>query len=371
MPVATSTETVTPTSPTTTGTLKLRGQTEAPITSAYPDLDEKGWTVVKGVVPKEKAAKYVDRMYEWAEKYGTGFKRDDRETWQIKNMPAFNKAGLINRNGVGHEQFVWDMRSEPALIDAFAKIWGTDQLLVSFDGINITLPYKDDLGWRAEPWPHVDQSPLKRYKHCIQGIINLADNGPKDGGLMILDGSFQLYNQFFEENDADKPADGWSWLDQYSFTEKQMQWFYDHGCKWTKLACEPGDLLLWDSRCVHYGAHAEGDNPRLAMYVCYKPAKDATPECLAVRKRLMKDWGMTSHDPLIFRERGTQIFGKKTPNEREVPDDKPILSDRAKQLAGITEYPGLSYPDTTGLEYSQLEYGPGLAGNRDTSGDPA
>ena len=45
---------------------------------------------------------------------------------------------------------------------------------VGLDGINITLPYHDDLGSRGEPWPHVDQSPLKRYKHCIQGIVNLV-----------------------------------------------------------------------------------------------------------------------------------------------------------------------------------------------------
>ena len=86
---------------------------------------------------------------------------------------------------------------------------------------------------------------------------------------MILDGSFELYNQFFDEHDMDKPAEGWSWLDSYPFTEKQMEWFYEKGCKWIKLEADPGDLLLWDSRAVHYGAHAEGDNPRFAM--CESP----------------------------------------------------------------------------------------------------
>ena len=41
------------------------------------------------------------------------------------------RGGLFNRHGCGQEQYAWDMRTEPALIDAFAKIWGTEELLVS------------------------------------------------------------------------------------------------------------------------------------------------------------------------------------------------------------------------------------------------
>jgi hypothetical protein len=73
----------------------------------------------------------------------------------------------------------------------FADIWGTSELLVSFgepwrrtqcviltclDGVNVSLPYpKGELDEeRSAPWPHVDQSPLRRYKHCIQGLVNLV-----------------------------------------------------------------------------------------------------------------------------------------------------------------------------------------------------
>lgn len=41
-------------------------------------------------------------------------------------------GGLFHRYGVAHEQFAWDIRSEPAVIDVFASIWGTEELLVSF-----------------------------------------------------------------------------------------------------------------------------------------------------------------------------------------------------------------------------------------------
>ena len=73
---------------------------------------------------------------------------------------------------------------EPNVVEAFAKIWGTDELLVSFDGMNVTLPSRDKPA--AKPWPHVDQSPLRRGLHCVQGIINLSPAGPEDGSLVVF-----------------------------------------------------------------------------------------------------------------------------------------------------------------------------------------
>ena len=41
-------------------------------------------------------------------------------------------GGLYNRYGVAHEQVCWNIREEPKVIEAFARVWGTDDLLVSF-----------------------------------------------------------------------------------------------------------------------------------------------------------------------------------------------------------------------------------------------
>jgi hypothetical protein len=61
---------------------------------------------------------------------------------------------------------MWEARMEPKILDAFAKIWGTDELLVSFDALNVTLPNrKDKLAIGA--WPRVDQSPFRRGLHCV------------------------------------------------------------------------------------------------------------------------------------------------------------------------------------------------------------
>lgn len=45
---------------------------------------------------------------------------------------------------------------------AFSKLWETEELLCSFDGIKIDLPRRKDVKWT--PWPHCDHNPdVKGY----------------------------------------------------------------------------------------------------------------------------------------------------------------------------------------------------------------
>jgi len=155
---------------------------------------------------------------------------------------------------------------------------------------------------------------------------------------MVLEGSFALYNTFFESHEHEAPPGGWSERDSYHHTKDQLEWFYERGCKWKKIEAGPGDVILWDSRCIHYGAAAEGDRPRIATYVCYKPAKDATKEVNEVRREAIENYHNTSHDPLMFRLTGTRIRGPLSEDEQTHPRDLPVLSDRAKQLAGQKAY---------------------------------
>ena len=91
---------------------------------------------------------------------------------------------------------------------------------------------------------------------------------------MVLDGSFSRYNAFFESHEDQAPPGGWSMRNGFHYTEKQLQWFYDKGCKWHKVEAGPGDVILWDSRCVHYGAGAEpeANSPRVATCMSKKVA---------------------------------------------------------------------------------------------------
>lgn len=81
---------------------------------------------------------------------------------------------------------------------------------------------------------------------------------------MVLESSLPLYATFFDTHPELEPTEGWPERDFFMFREEDIKWFEERGCKWKKVEASPGDLILWDSRCVHYGAAAKGETPRVA-----------------------------------------------------------------------------------------------------------
>ncbi|KAI8310466.1 hypothetical protein K4K61_000541 [Colletotrichum sp. SAR11_59] len=292
------------------------------------DLRTKGYAVVKGAIPRERAVEYQQRALKWLTSFGLPLDLDDPSTWLAENMPVQSKLNTFDNYCVVHEKFMWDARMEPGVVDAFSKVWNTNELLVSFDSLNITLPGRKDKSPRA-PWPHVDQSPFKRGLHCIQGIINLSHVGDEDGSLMVLPGS-NAYNAEFFDSQADRSS--WPEIDWRRFSEEEMKWFEGKGLKACKVKAEPGDLILWDSRTVHWGAEPTGNSKtiRTVIYASYSPAKLAKREALEEKARVFNVYGATTHwahDNIWLR-----------PQLAHLPDDSQPASRRI--VVGISGVPG-------------------------------
>jgi hypothetical protein len=49
---------------------------------------------------------------------------------------------------------VWKTRTAPGVLDAFSKVFGTDELITSFDGASIMLPNRNDVKDLGR-WPHL------------------------------------------------------------------------------------------------------------------------------------------------------------------------------------------------------------------------
>ncbi|KUJ23197.1 uncharacterized protein LY89DRAFT_754934 [Mollisia scopiformis] len=111
----------------------------------------------------------------------------------------------------------------------------------------------------GQPWPHIDQSPHRTGLQCVQGILNFAPNGPEDGGLVVMKGSHALCEEFFRAHDV-TGRKTWGPDDWIGFEESETQWFEEKGCKVMKVCAEPGDLILWDSRTVHYNVRPRSQN---------------------------------------------------------------------------------------------------------------
>jgi ectoine hydroxylase-related dioxygenase (phytanoyl-CoA dioxygenase family) len=304
-------------------------------------LRDRGFAVVKGAIPSERVKYLVNKSNEWLGSFGTGLDFDNPETWLAENLPIQN---AIVRSYAGyclpHEKFMWEARMEPGVLDAFAKLWGTDELLVSFDGINITFPNRKDLAAR-KPWQHIDQGPSKRGCHCVQGIIHLSHSGPEDGGLTVVPESHKLHDEFLRDHPHIKPYKN---KDIYIFSSEELEWFKARGMTAYKVCVEPGDLIMWDSRTIHWGADPteKGETIRRAIYATYMPAKLASKEQLAQKKYSFENFGSTTHWPFEHLGSGRTIEvmpdGTVDPREREKPREMPEMSDQLLKLGGVKTY---------------------------------
>jgi len=260
---------------------------------------------------------------------------DDPSTWDVSKLPRHNRGGLYSHYSFSHAQFVWDCKAEPKIVDLFKTIWGTEDLTVSFDGGSLAVPLPEDqVDNRKAPWPHSDQSAYRPWAHCVQGLLNLLPNGPRDGGLMVMRGTANLFDQYFKENKHLEPPEGWLKRDGFRWTDETLQWFVDRGCEWVKPEMEPGDFVLWDSRTVHYGAAPLDDKKRFAIYICYKPDAFITPEQKAIKVEAFRRGYCTSHDPTDFVMKDEQ----EAEWNKNLPYGPPKLSEYTEKAIGIKSF---------------------------------
>lgn len=305
------------------------------------DLLENGFTIVKQAIPRDRAIRYQERAYEWLKSFDNPeLDFNNPETWIKENMPVQSSINTFKTYGIAHEKFMWDARMEPGVLDAFAHLWGTEDLLASFDALNVTFPNRKDQA-RKPAWEHIDQSPLRRGMHCVQGIINLSPSGPEDGGLVVYPGSHR-YNDVFFDTQTDKST--WERRDLYMITEMQLKWFKSKGIEPYKVCAEPGDLILWDSRTIHYGSEPTelSNQIRTVIYACFTPARLASEESLEKKRTQFEGWGGTTHwphDNINVRENKTFLpDGTRDPRDRDQPRELPDLSDKLLKLAGVKRY---------------------------------
>lgn len=249
----------------------------------YQDFLENGFAVNPKVISESKAAQYQKAAFEWLKSFeNPALDLSDPQSWTQANLPFVSSINTFNHYGVVHERFMWDIRQEQSIIDVFAHFWQTEELLVSFDALNITLPRRPGHNQRA-PWPHVDQSPFRTGRQCIQGIVSLSESGPDDGGLIVYPRTHNAIQDFFQAH-TDKTQ--WDTKDFYKFGTEQISWFESRGFQAQKIVAGPGDLIIWDSRLIHWGAepNASSNTIRTATYVSYAPAALASAAVLEKKK---------------------------------------------------------------------------------------
>jgi hypothetical protein len=323
------------------------GQGTGAPASWQADFEKDGFAIIQSAITPERAAYYRDQQLSWVEGFGLGFSRKNKKTWVKEAVPANFKEGIYSGHRVSHEKFMWEARLESGIIEPFSDLWKTTSLLVSFDGMNVTPPQAFRSKDQIPPWPHTDQHALDRDFLCAQGLLNTGPCGPRDGGLIVMGGSAALWSEFWESDvgksklaklggDAKVAAQRRTTkdeLDLTQFTQTELAWYEQKGCKFRKLELKPGDFVIWDSRTIHYNVMPQGGELRTAIYICYAPAELATQEDLEKKTSLFHGYQGSTHWPhMNIRAVGKDPLGRKQPQKMH------DQTEQLLQLAGVEPY---------------------------------
>eukprot|EP00929_Paragymnodinium_shiwhaense_P008581 TRINITY_DN112539_c0_g1_i1.p1 TRINITY_DN112539_c0_g1~~TRINITY_DN112539_c0_g1_i1.p1 ORF type:complete len:471 (+),score=70.45 TRINITY_DN112539_c0_g1_i1:160-1413(+) len=282
---------------------------EAEKWSAY--LDEHGYCVIKGVADEGAIEQAKTLLWDFMEGVpGTKVTRDDSSTWERRAgwLPSPSN-GILGTAGFAHSEVCWKTRLLPGVQEAFAALWGTRDLLASFDGGSVFRPWAQRPDWKTEgSWWHVDQNPFltgRKGRTCVQGFVTYTDATPATGGLCVIPGSHKVHEDFCERACGRQLS-----------SDFIMVLAGDPALRaGSKLVCaKAGDLVLWDSRCIHCntpGEQSEGLKPnsgtdgapellRFVSYVCMTPASWASRDVLEKRKQAYIRNLCTDHWPHEF-----------------------------------------------------------------------
>lgn len=319
-----------------------RLQPGSPDSVAY--LKEHGYVVIANALDLQQTQHALAGLWDYLEGLETGIDRLDSRTWGDDNWPTAVHGGILPSYGIGHCQAQWFIRDIPGVKKSFAALWGTDDLLVSFDGVSLWRPWSVDPSWKTNlgsSWLHIDQHPIGRPgRQCVQGLVNLLPTSESAGGNVIVPGSHRLFTEI-PELYTERLARIDPSIDHFRFP-KEDPLFLDN----EPITChmEAGDLLLWDSRTVHCSSPGSGHEfpgnelVRAISLICMMPRSRSNEAVISRRKAAVAKKTSTTNwsDRFINADQFPQITAVAN-RQRYTWPAVPALNDTQLKLVGWTE----------------------------------
>ncbi|KAG1673015.1 hypothetical protein FOA52_005945 [Chlamydomonas sp. UWO 241] len=312
-------------------------------------LDAWGFVVVRGVALRAECDQWGAGVRSFFGSLSTGVVLSDEDVavnWPGKRW-LVNSGGICHNFGVGHLPEVWQARQHPHVLCVFASVWQTSELVVSFDGVNAERPKTASPQQPPTDTLHTDQSPWSNQdaRVCVQGVLSLTSTREHTGGTTVVAKSHVQHRRLLVDT-FKVPEKEWK-KDWISLEAPMHVWLLDQpGCQVLKLATDPGDLVLWDSRTMHCGrktpdVHTHGW--RLAVYICMCPAAWLDDDARARKAGALAAARTTSHWPdarEVMNHRPHFQGGKVPAGYRDGAGvtEPPALDKRGLQLAGVLPY---------------------------------
>lgn len=218
-------------------------------------LDTQGYVVIKDIINnKTNMIALATFMKEWTT-VSPKFNWLDVSTWTTTNSPMVWGKSSVMFNGFGQSEFMWMLRTQPKIKEAFSKIYETSDLAVSFDGFSLFLSDKQ----QSPGWLHQDQRSQDKNK-SIQGLLNLKPVRENDAGFVCVPGSHLTHKPPPSNRD-------WVMLDKNDPNYEKA----------VKLLIPKNCLTLWNSKTIHSNTGMNKKHPngmhinRLSAYITFVP----------------------------------------------------------------------------------------------------
>ncbi len=305
-------------------------------------LNEYGVAIIPNILNEKECSNFESGMFDYLEhvmqNFDVPFDRNNPETFKewYKLLP---KHGMLQQHfWIGHAQFNWDLRMNPKIIDVFKNIYGTDDLLVSFDGASFSPPHEITKRgyYKNNVWLHSDQSYLRNDFECIQSWVTAKDVDEGDATLTVLVGSHNFHRECAEEFNIEA-KDDW-----YKLNDDEIKFYTDKGCYMLDIKCPAGSIVLWDSRTIHCGKEAlktrKKDNFRMVSYLCYTPRIMANKKVIKKRIEAFENMRTTSHWPHKCKmfPKNPRTYGDTMPDVQEI--NFPVLNHIGMKLVGYDKH---------------------------------
>jgi hypothetical protein len=293
-------------------------------------------SVLDDIECKEMEEGMWNTLEHWTQNWELPIKRTDSKSWRNIRDLFPKHSMLIQQYGLGHAQFIWNLRQNPKCLDVFSKLWQCDanDLLVSFDGASFHMPSEiTNIGWHRQTWFHTDQSYLRNDFECIQSWVTAFDVNEGDATLAIYENSHKCHKEFSDAFNL-KSKDDWYKLEGAT----QLQFYKDKGCNLKYITCPKGSMVLWDSRSIHCGIEPRrgraSPNFRCVAYLCYMPRILSKEKELKKKIKAFEEMRMTSHWPCKIKlfPKMPRTYGAEI--KEVVPLSSPTLTTVGRKLAG-------------------------------------
>ena len=294
---------------------------------AFESLKEKGYAVIENVVPADLCVSVHSRIKTFLAEAGV-----ETGASAVKMGSYPNSRGIVQHLEGGQMQAISDVRMSAGVEDVFASMYGTNDLMCSFDGF-CWMPRNYIASSRS--WLHVDQSHRKPGRRCIQAYVNVTDScDAASGSLYVVPGSHKKHFEF-----AERPACAANGKDWYKFNDEELALL---GAEPVRVFGGVGSMVLWDSRTVHsnigpLASVAEAERrERCVVYVCMQPRAWCSAANLAKKQRAFAEYRLTTHwaaSKIELFPKTWQTYGK--PITVRTPARTRVETQRMRELAGV------------------------------------